>query len=102
MSLIQSATTYRRVAIFVEPSPFTHVSGMRNRFQCLIKGLRDLGDDVTVVTPDTNPPKHFHGAQVGTKGGKVWAGRGHRGHIGAGLPRGSLMLVSLSFFDREL
>lgn len=58
------ATFRRKVAIFVEPSPFSHVSGMKNRFECLIQGLRELGDDVTVVTPDVNPPKHYFGARV--------------------------------------
>lgn len=54
----------KRVAIFVEPSPFSHVSGMKNRFECLIKGLREMDTEVTVVTPDPNPPKDFHGAKV--------------------------------------
>ena len=53
-----------RVAIFVEPSPFSHVSGMRIRFTNLIKGLRELGNDVTVVTPCIAPPKEFCGAKV--------------------------------------
>jgi len=35
-----AAKIRRRVAIFVEPSPFSHVSGMKNRFECLIQGLR--------------------------------------------------------------
>lgn len=35
-----AAQIRRRVAIFVEPSPFSHVSGMKNRFECLIQGLR--------------------------------------------------------------
>ena len=30
----------RKIAIFVEPSPFSHVSGMKIRFSNLIKGLR--------------------------------------------------------------
>lgn len=50
----------------MEPSPFTHVSGMKNRFESLIRGLRDCGDEVSVITPCCNPPKHFHGAQVRT------------------------------------
>ena len=54
----------RKIAIFVEPSPFSHVSGMKIRFSNLIKGLRDIGDDVTVVTPCINPPKTFCGAKV--------------------------------------
>ncbi|EIE20061.1 UDP-Glycosyltransferase/glycogen phosphorylase [Coccomyxa subellipsoidea C-169] len=54
----------KKIAIFVEPSPFSHVSGMKIRFSNLIKGLRQLGDDVMVVTPCINPPKTFHGAKV--------------------------------------
>lgn len=56
--------TPSKVAIFVEPSPFSHISGMKNRFESLIKNLRDAGDDVMVVTPDPAPPKEFCGAQV--------------------------------------
>ena len=37
---------------------------MKIRFANLIKGLRQLGDDVMVVTPCINPPKTFHGAKV--------------------------------------
>ena len=53
-----------KVAVFVEPSPFSHISGMKIRFLNLIKGLRDIGDEVTVVTPCISPPKQFHGAKV--------------------------------------
>ncbi len=60
----QQQEKQRKVAIFVEPSPFSHISGMKNRFECLIKGLRNAGDDVVVFTPDRTPPKDFHGAQV--------------------------------------
>eukprot|EP00878_Enallax_costatus_P040434 GHUV01046669.1.p1 GENE.GHUV01046669.1~~GHUV01046669.1.p1 ORF type:complete len:144 (-),score=18.06 GHUV01046669.1:52-483(-) len=56
--------TPHKVAIFVEPSPFSHISGMKNRFESLIKTLREAGDDVMVVTPDPKPPKEFCGAQV--------------------------------------
>eukprot|EP00879_Flechtneria_rotunda_P002458 GHRR01002655.1.p1 GENE.GHRR01002655.1~~GHRR01002655.1.p1 ORF type:complete len:482 (+),score=107.19 GHRR01002655.1:234-1679(+) len=56
--------TPRKVAIFVEPSPFSHISGMKNRFESLIRNLREEGDDVMVVTPDPTPPKEFCGAQV--------------------------------------
>jgi sulfoquinovosyltransferase len=48
----------------VEPSPFSHVSGMKNRFLRLIENLVELGDDVVVVTPDRNAPATYHGAQV--------------------------------------
>lgn len=65
VSAPSSSSEHRReVAIFVEPSPFSHVSGMKNRFECLIKGLRDEGDEVVVYTPDASPPEHFCGAKV--------------------------------------
>jgi sulfoquinovosyltransferase len=56
--------TKHKVALFVEPSPFSHISGMKNRFESLIKGLREAGDDVVVFTPDRTPPIEFHGAKV--------------------------------------
>eukprot|EP00775_Hariotina_reticulata_P006991 gene6991-7205_t len=37
---------------------------MKNRFESLIKTLREAGDDVMVVTPDPKPPREFCGAQV--------------------------------------
>lgn len=59
----------RRIAVFVEPSPFSHVSGMKNRFLRLIENLVAMGDDVVVITPDNNPPATYFGAQViGVKG----------------------------------
>lgn len=54
----------RRVVVFVEPSPFTHISGMRNRFIALIDSLRQEGDDVVVCTPCIDPPKEYNGAKV--------------------------------------
>jgi hypothetical protein len=39
-------------------------TGMKIRFSNLIKGLRQIGDDVMVITPCINPPKTFHGAKV--------------------------------------
>jgi sulfoquinovosyltransferase len=59
-----SSSKQHKVALFVEPSPFSHVSGMKNRFECLIKGLTGAGDDVVVFTPDRAPPKTFAGASV--------------------------------------
>lgn len=60
----QSDPEARNVAIFVEPSPFSHISGMKNRFECLIRNLKDQGDDVIVFTPDRSPPKEYCGAKV--------------------------------------
>ena len=37
---------------------------MKIRFANLIKGLRELGDDVDVFTPCVDPPATFHGAKV--------------------------------------
>jgi sulfoquinovosyltransferase len=31
----------KRVALFVEPSPFTYVCGYKNRFQTLIRYLKE-------------------------------------------------------------
>jgi sulfoquinovosyltransferase len=54
------------VAIFVEPSPFSHVSGYQNRFKSMIKHMREEGDEVLVVTPQEKDeqPKTFLGARV--------------------------------------
>ncbi|WOL08389.1 sulfoquinovosyl transferase SQD2 [Canna indica] len=54
----------RRIALFVEPSPFAYVSGYKNRFQNFIKNLREMGDEVIVVTNHEGVPKEFHGAKV--------------------------------------
>ncbi|GAU35678.1 hypothetical protein TSUD_162500 [Trifolium subterraneum] len=54
----------RRIALFVEPSPFAYVSGYKNRFQNFIKCLREMGDEVMVVTTHKGVPQEFHGAKV--------------------------------------
>ncbi|CAH9068215.1 unnamed protein product [Cuscuta europaea] len=54
----------RRIALFVEPSPFAYVSGYKNRFQNFIKYLREMGDEVMVVTTHEGVPKEFYGAKV--------------------------------------
>eukprot|EP00803_Ostreobium_quekettii_P002087 evm.model.scf_565.6 EVM.evm.TU.scf_565.6 scf_565:27552-33479(+) len=67
----------KRVAIFVEPSPFTYVCGYKNRYCNMIKYLREAGCEVLVVTPgkgvsapgtDTSafrdPPYEYYGAKV--------------------------------------
>ncbi|KAJ6806903.1 sulfoquinovosyl transferase SQD2-like [Iris pallida] len=54
----------RRIALFVEPSPFAYISGYKNRFQNFIKNLREMGDEVIVVTNDGGAPQEFHGAKV--------------------------------------
>lgn len=58
------ASSNPKVALFVEPSPFSHVSGMKIRFSNLIRELRQLGSEVTVFTPCVDPPKSYCGAKV--------------------------------------
>ncbi|CAN6212812.1 unnamed protein product [Urochloa humidicola] len=54
----------RRIALFVEPSPFAYVSGYKNRFQNFIKYLREMGDEVIVITTHEGVPQEFHGAKL--------------------------------------
>ncbi|XP_039019478.1 sulfoquinovosyl transferase SQD2-like [Hibiscus syriacus] len=54
----------RRVVLFVEPSPFSYVSGYKNRFQNFIRYLREMGDEVLVVTTHEGVPQEFYGAQL--------------------------------------
>ncbi|XP_047342173.1 sulfoquinovosyl transferase SQD2-like [Impatiens glandulifera] len=54
----------RRIALFVEPSPFAYISGYKNRFQNFIKYLREMGDEVLVVTTHEGVPKEFYGAKL--------------------------------------
>ncbi|KAF5476232.1 hypothetical protein F2P56_007965, partial [Juglans regia] len=64
--LIDSETNSRprRIALFVEPSPFAYVSGYKNRFQNFIKYLREMGDEVMVVTTHEGVPQEFYGAKL--------------------------------------
>ncbi|XVF55122.1 hypothetical protein PTKIN_Ptkin06aG0010900 [Pterospermum kingtungense] len=54
----------RRIALFVEPSPFSYVSGYKNRFQNFIRYLREMGDEVMVVTTHEGIPGEFYGAKL--------------------------------------
>ena len=56
----------RKVALLVEPTPFTHVSGYSNRFKEMLKFLKKGGDDAEVITPDDSPdrPSHFLGCPI--------------------------------------
>lgn len=60
------ATPPKKVALMVEPSPFTHTSGYSNRFKNLLIQLREAGDDVMVIVPDNDPnaPTEFAGAKI--------------------------------------
>lgn len=54
----------RRVVLFIEPSPFAYVCGYMTRFQNYIRSLRDMNDEVLVVTTHKGAPAEFYGAKV--------------------------------------
>jgi sulfoquinovosyltransferase len=56
----------RRVCLVVEPTPFTHVSGYSNRFNELLRYLKEAGDEVLIITPDNSPdaPQEVFGYPV--------------------------------------
>ncbi|CAM9491802.1 unnamed protein product [Discosporangium mesarthrocarpum] len=41
-----------KVALLVEPTPFTHISGYANRFREMLKFMAKSGDDVQILTTD--------------------------------------------------
>lgn len=59
-------TPPRRVAMIVEPTPFTHVSGYSNRFRETLKYLKQAGDDVLVIVPDNSldAPHEIYGFPI--------------------------------------
>ena len=54
------------MALLVEPTPFTHVSGYSNRFKEMLRFLKAGGDDAEVITPDDSPerPNNFLGMPI--------------------------------------
>jgi len=46
----------RKICLMVEPTPFTHVSGYANRFNEMLKYLAKAGDEVEVLTVDSQTP----------------------------------------------
>jgi len=59
------------IAMFIEPTPFTHVSGYSNRFKEALKYLAKAGDNVEILTTDDVPdaPESFLGFPINyTKG----------------------------------
>ncbi|KAJ8899725.1 hypothetical protein K2173_019424 [Erythroxylum novogranatense] len=61
---LETTSRPRRITLFVEPSPFAYVSGYKNRFQNFIKYLREMGDEVMVVTTHEGVPQEFYGAKL--------------------------------------
>ncbi len=51
----------RKIAMIIEPTPFTHISGYGNRFRYLLQNLARAGDDVHIMTTDDSKeaPKKF-------------------------------------------
>jgi glycosyltransferase involved in cell wall biosynthesis len=60
-----------KILLLVEPTPFNYISGYANRFQETLKYLKKAGDDVVIVTADSdpNPPKSFLGYPIRTQRG---------------------------------
>lgn len=56
----------RKVALLVEPTPFTHVSGYSNRFKEMLRYLKEGGDLTEVITPDDSHdrPADFLGVPI--------------------------------------
>jgi len=56
----------RKVALLVEPTPFTHVSGYSNRFKEMLRFLQAGGDEPEVITPDDSAdrPQSFLGMPI--------------------------------------
>lgn len=47
----------RNIALLIEPTPFTHVSGYSNRFKEMLRYLSKAGDHVDILTVDEKTPK---------------------------------------------
>ena len=59
----------RKIAMMIEPTPFTHVSGYANRFNEALRYLAKANDEVQVLTVDgkTDPnelPTEAHGFSI--------------------------------------
>lgn len=50
-------TPPRKIGLFVEPTPFTHVSGYSNRFNEMLRYLKKAGDEVEIVTTEEQVPE---------------------------------------------
>ncbi|GJN08359.1 hypothetical protein PR202_ga26270 [Eleusine coracana subsp. coracana] len=59
-SSTNKAITPKSMALF----SCSYISGYKNRFQNFIKHLREMGDEVLVVTTHKGAPEEFHGAKV--------------------------------------
>lgn len=55
-----------KVLLLVEPTPFNYVSGYANRFKEMLGYMKEAGDEVQVITPDSDPhpPTEFMGYPI--------------------------------------
>lgn len=61
-----------KIALMVEPTPFGYVSGYKNRYEEMLKFLKQAGDDVYILTCDKNtndPATDFLGYPIETNRG---------------------------------
>ncbi|CAM9520342.1 unnamed protein product, partial [Chrysoparadoxa australica] len=65
------ATPPKKVALFIEPTPFTHISGYSNRFREMLKFMKKAGDDVRIITTDDveDAPTDHLGFPISTTAG---------------------------------
>eukprot|EP00871_Galdieria_phlegrea_P000678 jgi/Galph1/1610/GphlegSOOS_G294.1 len=56
----------RRIAMVIEPSPFTHISGYSNRFIETLRYLKEAGDEVIIIVPEItrSAPKEIFGYPI--------------------------------------
>jgi len=56
----------RKIALMVEPTPFTYVCGYSNRYNEMLRYLKKAGDEVNIVTTDDHkdPPKEAFGYPI--------------------------------------
>mmetsp|Transcript_14668 Transcript_14668/g.29914 ORF Transcript_14668/g.29914 Transcript_14668/m.29914 type:complete len:500 (+) Transcript_14668:229-1728(+) len=58
----------QKIALMVEPTPFTYVCGYSNRFNEMLRYLEKAGDNVSILTTDDtpSPPKSAFGYPIAT------------------------------------
>lgn len=57
----------RKVCLMIEPTPFTHVSGYSNRFNEMLRYLKKAGDDVEIVTTESDSKMKKLGQELPTE-----------------------------------
>ena len=59
-------TASKRIAIIIEPTPFSHTSGYSTRFKNLLNELKKRGDHVRIIVPNNDPdaPVDYNGYEI--------------------------------------